>query len=143
MSNSTWLWTCVQAPLEDPHSIALRATVWDAATCHWRNVCAAEIGPVRDTWLHQLVWPGSIPCARTTPAWRSGQRLTFRTFGDTGEDRHHTVSLESRLNTCSQERSQVCLGYRQQGWIPPTSRIGEAKKPGPTICRLFCHSLEF
>eukprot|EP00971_Amphidinium_carterae_P218577 4338521-Amphidinium_carterae.1 len=60
--------------------------------------------------------------------------LTFRTFGDIGEGRHHTVSLENRLNTCSRERSQVCLGYRQQGWIPTTSRIGEAKKPGPTVC---------
>eukprot|EP00971_Amphidinium_carterae_P301779 5995613-Amphidinium_carterae.2 len=27
-----------------------------------------------------------------------------------------------------------CLGYRQQGWIPTTYRIGEAKTPGPTIC---------
>eukprot|EP00971_Amphidinium_carterae_P350579 6491630-Amphidinium_carterae.3 len=60
-------------------------------------------------------------------------------------------SLENRLRdqgTCSgcphrhwtcpnvglSQRQHVCLGYQQQGWIPPNLQIGEAKKPGPSIC---------
>eukprot|EP00971_Amphidinium_carterae_P264866 5253770-Amphidinium_carterae.1 len=134
MGATTWLWTYVQAPLEDPHSIALRAIVWAAARCPWLNACLQKLG-LSETLGCTSLSGQAVSNVLEPPWWRSGQMLTSRTSGGTGDRAdNHNVSLENRLNTCSLERSQVCLGYRQQGWIPPTSRIGEAKKPGPTIC---------
>eukprot|EP00971_Amphidinium_carterae_P188621 3744192-Amphidinium_carterae.1 len=61
--------------------------------------------------------------------------LTSRNSGGTGDSiSNNTASLENRLTTRCKQLHKACLGYRQEGWIPPTRRIGEARKPGPSTC---------
>eukprot|EP00971_Amphidinium_carterae_P352371 6492568-Amphidinium_carterae.3 len=121
------------------------------------SACAVTTGLANDTWWHQPAWPESTPCAPTIRAWKSGrtQSETFRTLATIGSVAFgaHRYSLENRLSivpeghrggqenrhhfttSCTDtECASPCLGYRQEGWIPPTRRIGEARKPGPSIC---------
>eukprot|EP00971_Amphidinium_carterae_P226794 4498074-Amphidinium_carterae.1 len=46
----------------------------------------------------------------------------------------HIQSRRSQGDRHRCDQNETCQGYRQIGWLPITYRIGEAHKPGPTIC---------
>eukprot|EP00971_Amphidinium_carterae_P132756 2629381-Amphidinium_carterae.1 len=53
------------------------------------------------------------------------QALRLQPFG-----RSYELSLGNRLKNAL----ALCQGHRQNGWTPATYRVGEAQKPGPSIC---------
>eukprot|EP00971_Amphidinium_carterae_P106803 2115641-Amphidinium_carterae.1 len=92
---------------------------------------AATTGPVTDTCWSQLAWIKSTPCALHTQSWKFVHIRIFRICVSTG--RLHTCKLYSQGNRLI-VALVICQGHRQNSWRPATYRVGEARKPGPTIC---------
>eukprot|EP00971_Amphidinium_carterae_P009788 193165-Amphidinium_carterae.1 len=109
-----------------PHRCVMLVAEWGVEPCPWLSVCAATTGLVTGTCLCRHAWTAFIQCVPATRAWN---RLLDRVIYF-GSSSRHWPYIDVGLSL----RQYVCLGYRQQGWIPPNLRIGEAKKPGPSIC---------
>eukprot|EP00971_Amphidinium_carterae_P002713 53690-Amphidinium_carterae.1 len=96
--------------------------------------------------------PPRTLCVRHTQGWSTAHVENTRTFASTGRGvlAVHGFGLDDRPPDARTVRN-LELGYRfyhwkphglapqlacerNVGWLPPTCRIGEATKPGPTIC---------
>eukprot|EP00971_Amphidinium_carterae_P254952 5061400-Amphidinium_carterae.1 len=123
-----------------------------AERCHLQSASSATTGPASDIWRFRPVWPDPTLCVRHTQGWSTAHVETTRTFASTGRVvlAVYGFGLDGRPPAASSVRS-LELGYRfyywkqislapqiawerKVGWLPPTCRIGEAAKPGPTIC---------
>eukprot|EP00971_Amphidinium_carterae_P059853 1183900-Amphidinium_carterae.1 len=151
MLNLTWPQTCATRVNALSQSV-MPVEPEGAERCHLRSASSATTGPASDTWRYRPVWPDPTLFVRHTQGWSTAHVETTLTFASIGRVVLvvHGFGLDDRPPSTSSVR-RLELGYRYHfwrtskmappiawerkvGWLPPTCRIGEAAKPGPTIC---------
>eukprot|EP00971_Amphidinium_carterae_P210366 4173647-Amphidinium_carterae.1 len=153
MSNSTWRQT-YDTKGKAPGQSAMPVDAKVAGKYRLPSASAVRTGLAHATWWSRHAWPEFTLCALLTLDWKPDHTRISLTCVSIG--RHLlgalNCSLENRLQEqqrrllCSHQenrwrdlplrraKAEACLGYRQLGWVPLIRRVGEAKRPGPSIC---------
>eukprot|EP00971_Amphidinium_carterae_P244890 4862168-Amphidinium_carterae.2 len=152
MLSLTWPQTCATRGRAQGRS-AMPVESAEAERCHLLSASFVTTGSVFGTWQYQPVWPETTQFVRHIRSWSTAPKQTSPTSANTGSVLPATCGfgLGYRPLHCSTARglpfgkhcfhwlpwnfsASQLLCTRLLGWFPPTCRIGEAVKPGPTIC---------